>query len=49
MDFFNIKKALIYTFNVYKHNRWTIRTALAAFKGNIYLKHKCSRIVLPHP
>jgi hypothetical protein len=21
MDFFNIKKALIYTFNVYKHNR----------------------------
>jgi hypothetical protein len=30
------------------HDRWTIRTALAAFKGNIYQKHICSRIVLPH-
>jgi hypothetical protein len=28
------------------HN--TIRTALAAFKGNIFQKHICSRIVLPH-
>jgi hypothetical protein len=26
----------------------TIRTALAAFKGNIYQKHICSRIVQPN-
>jgi hypothetical protein len=25
-----------------------VRMALAAFKGNIYQKHICSRIVLPH-
>jgi hypothetical protein len=30
------------------HDRRTIRTALAAFKGNIYQKHICSRIGLPH-
>jgi hypothetical protein len=30
------------------HNRWTIRTALAAFEENIYKKNKCSWIVLPH-
>jgi hypothetical protein len=31
-----------------RHDRRTIRTALASFKGNIYQKHICSRIVLPH-
>jgi hypothetical protein len=30
------------------HDRRTIRTSLAAFKGNINQKHICSRIVLPH-
>jgi hypothetical protein len=30
------------------HGRRTIRMGLAAFKGNIYQKHICSRIVLPH-
>jgi hypothetical protein len=31
------------------HDRQTIRTALAVFKGSIYQKHICSRIVLPQP
>jgi hypothetical protein len=30
------------------HDRRMIRTALAACKRNIYQKHICSRIVLPH-
>jgi hypothetical protein len=30
------------------HDRRTIRTALASFKGNVYQKHICSWIVLPH-
>jgi hypothetical protein len=30
------------------HDRQMMTAALAAFKGNIYQKRVCTRIVLPH-